>query len=101
MTAAGSVTTASTAIEHLVAEVLQPQRGVVRASVRAFRRAGLDHASDEDRVIAFLDRRLQPALDECGRVGEDWRARRARAKRLTRDRVAFQLRRLEERERDG
>src|SRR5439155_127854 len=82
----------------LVAEVFQPQRRIVGAAVGRLAEPDLHDLSDEDGVIALLDRRLERALDEGGRVGEDRRARRPGTERLARDPVALQLGRLEERE---
>ncbi len=64
------------AVEDLVAEVLQPQGGVVGPALGRLREPGLDDLADEDGVIAHLHRRLQRALDVGRRVGED-RARRS------------------------
>src|SRR6266508_5154324 len=64
----------SAAVEDLVAELLQPERGVVRAALGRLREPDVDHAADEHRVIALLHSLLQRALDVCRRVGEDRRA---------------------------
>src|SRR5439155_18432513 len=86
------------AVEDFVAQLLEPQRGIVGATVDRLGEPDLDDPADEHRVIALLDRCLERALDERRQVGQDRRAGGAGTERLTGDRVALLLRRLEERE---
>src|SRR6185503_17171149 len=44
------------AVEDLVAELLEPQRGLVRAAGGRRPHAGLDDLAHEDRVVALLHR---------------------------------------------
>src|SRR5215470_15286401 len=83
-------------VENLVAEIAQPQRGVIGAPVRRLRHPGLDDATDKDRVIALFDGRLERALDERRCVAQNRRPRRAATKWLTGDGVAGELGRFEE-----
>src|SRR4029453_14854963 len=84
-------------IEDLVAKVLEPERGVVRASFGGLGDTRVDDLADEDRVVAHLHRRLERALDVGRSVGEDGRARRARPVRLAGDGLVLFLGWLEER----
>src|SRR4051812_35153658 len=67
------------AVEDLLAEVLEPERGVVWAACRRLCDAGLDDLADEHGMVALLYRADQAALDEGRRVLQDRRAGRARA----------------------
>src|SRR5262249_35528544 len=88
----------SAPVEHLVAEVLEPEGGVVGAALGDLADAGLDDFAHEDRVVALLDGGYQAALDEGRGAGEDRRAGAAGAERLAGDRRALALGRLAERE---
>src|SRR5581483_8761704 len=85
------------AVEDLLAEVLQPERGFVGPALRLLLDAGVDDLADEDRVIALLDGADQAALDVSRRVVQDRRAGRAGVEGLAGDGVAVALGRLEER----
>src|SRR5262249_60080025 len=89
----------SAAVEGLLAEVLHPERGIVRAAADLLRQSGVDHLADEDRMVAALHRVHQLALDERRRRSEQRRLRRARAEDLAVQPVAFAMDRLEECER--
>src|SRR5262249_59097053 len=88
-------------VEDLVAEIAQPQRGVVGSPLGRLGHAGLDDAADEDGMVRLFDRRLKRALDERRRVGQDRRSRRATTKRLTGNGGARELGWLEEGEGHG
>src|SRR5258706_10133454 len=85
-----------TAVENLIAKILQHQRDLVRAAGDFDRDARVLHFAHEDGVIAALDRIDQGAFDKSREFFQNRRAQAAGAKRLAADRVALALERLEE-----
>src|SRR5262245_9914882 len=86
----------SAAVESLLAQVLQPQRRVIRATVGLLGDARVGHLADHDRMIAALDHVDELAFDVRRRLLEDGCAAGAATERLTRDGVAVTRCRLEE-----